>query len=76
MCVGNWLREAGIYDDFYELAENAGLTAFLHDQREQQVPCSVGGHSRLPEPYISYRARAGTTILILHDSLITSGFRR
>ena len=31
------LRAAGIYDDFYELAENAGLTAFLHDQREQYL---------------------------------------
>ena len=28
------LRAAGIYDDFYELAENAGLTDFLRDQRE------------------------------------------
>ena len=33
----NFLRAAGIYDDFYELAENAGLTAFLHDQREQYI---------------------------------------
>ena len=30
----DFLRAAGIYDDFYELAENAGLTAFLHDLRE------------------------------------------
>ena len=29
-----FLREAGIYEDFYYLAENAGLTAFLHDHRE------------------------------------------
>ena len=29
-----FLRAAGIYDDFYYLAENAGLTDFLHDQRE------------------------------------------
>ena len=28
------LRAAGIYDDFYELAENTGLTAFFHDQHE------------------------------------------
>ena len=28
------LRAVGIYDDFYELAENAGLTDFLRDQRE------------------------------------------
>ena len=26
------------------------------------VPCSVGGHSRLPKPYISCKARAETTI--------------
>ena len=29
----DFLRAAGIYDDFYELAENAGLTGFLRDQR-------------------------------------------
>ena len=33
----DFLRAAGIYDDFYELAENAGLTVFLHDQREQYL---------------------------------------
>ena len=33
----DFLRAAGIYDDFYELAENAGLTAFLHNQREQYL---------------------------------------
>ena len=32
----NFLRAAGIYD-LYELAENACLTAFLHDQREQYL---------------------------------------
>ena len=26
-----FLREVGIHEDFYHLAENAGLTAFLHD---------------------------------------------
>ena len=29
-----FLRAAGIHDDFYYLAENAGLTDFLHDWRE------------------------------------------
>ena len=29
----DFLREAGIYDDFYSLVENAGLTDFLRDQR-------------------------------------------
>ena len=29
------ISAAGIYEDFHELAKNAGLTAFLHDQRDQ-----------------------------------------
>ena len=32
-----FLRAAGIYDDFNYLAENAGLTDFLHDQCEQYL---------------------------------------
>ena len=32
----DFLRAAGIYDDFYELV-NAGLTDFLRDQREQYL---------------------------------------
>ena len=32
-----FLRAAGIYDEFYYLVENAGLTDFLHDQREQYL---------------------------------------
>lgn len=32
-----FLRVARIYDDFYYLAENAGLIDFLHDQREQYL---------------------------------------
>ena len=32
-----FLRAAGIYEDFYYLAENAGLTDFLRDQREQYL---------------------------------------
>ena len=39
---GEWpcdefLRAVGIHDDFYYLAENAGLTDFLRDQREQYL---------------------------------------
>ena len=30
-------RVVGIHDDFYYLAENAGLTDFLHDQLDQYV---------------------------------------
>ena len=33
----NFWREAGIYEDFYSLAENAGLTDFLHDRIEQYL---------------------------------------
>ena len=33
----DFLRAAEIYDDLYELAENARLTTFLHDQREQYL---------------------------------------
>ena len=32
-----FLRAAGIHDDFYYLAENAGLTDFLHDQLDQYL---------------------------------------
>jgi len=31
----NFLRADRIYDDFYSLAENAGLTDFLHNRIEQ-----------------------------------------
>ena len=33
----DFLREARIYDDFYSLAENAGPTDFLRDQRHQYL---------------------------------------
>ena len=33
----NFLRAAGIYEDFYSLADNAGLTDFLHDQIERYL---------------------------------------
>ena len=32
-----FLRAAGIHDDFYSLADDAGLTDFLHDQLEQYL---------------------------------------
>ena len=32
-----FLKAVGIYDDFYYLAENAGLTDFLYDQLEQYL---------------------------------------
>ena len=32
-----FLKEARIHEGFYHLAKNAGLTAFLHDQREQYL---------------------------------------
>ena len=33
----NFLRVAGIYEDFYSLADNAGPTDFLHDRIEQYL---------------------------------------
>ena len=33
----DFLRAAGIYEDFYSLADNAGLTDFLHDRIEQYL---------------------------------------
>ena len=33
----DFLRAAGIYDDFYSLVDNAGLTDFLHNQLEQYL---------------------------------------
>ena len=33
----DFLRRARIYEDFYLLIENAGLTNFLHDQRHQYL---------------------------------------
>ena len=32
-----FLRAAGIHDDFYSLVDNAGLTDFLHVQRNQYL---------------------------------------
>ena len=32
-----FLRAAGIYDDFYYLAENAGITGFLQDKCDQYL---------------------------------------
>ena len=33
----DFLRSTGIYEDFYELAKNAGLTDFLRDPHEQYL---------------------------------------
>ena len=33
----DFLRAAGIYEDLYSLADNVGLTDFLHDQLEQYL---------------------------------------
>ena len=33
----DFLSAPGIHDDFYPLADNAGLTDFLHDQLEQYL---------------------------------------
>ena len=33
----NFLREAEIYEDFYSLIDNVGLTDFIRDQRPQYL---------------------------------------
>ena len=33
----DFLKEAGIHEDFYSLIENAGLTGFLHDRIDQYL---------------------------------------
>src|SRR3954469_6714737 len=54
------LRAARIYDDFYELAENAGLTDFLRDQREHYLlPTNIfvqnfHFHSRRSPPTVDF----------------------
>ena len=52
----NFLRAAGIYEDIYSLAENAGLTDFLYDRIEQPLPRPSVGHVWSPRPDISSRA--------------------
>ena len=37
MAFEDFLRAGGIYEDFHELAQTAGLTAFLHDQCNQYL---------------------------------------
>ena len=36
-----FLGAAGIYDDFYYLAENAGITYFLHDKCDQYLLLTI-----------------------------------
>ena len=56
----DFLKAAGMYDNFYELAENAGLTDFLRDQREQYLLLTntfvqnIHFHSRRSPPTVDF----------------------
>ena len=52
----DFLRAAGIYEDFHELAKNAGLTAFLHDQYDQYLLLTntFHFHSRNSPPMVEF----------------------
>ena len=69
----NFLRAARVFDDFYELAENAGLTAFLHDQREQYLllnNISVQNfhfHARSSPPTVEFYLYDEHKEMSLHD---------
>ena len=55
-----FFRAAGIYEDFYELAKNADITAFLHDQRDQYLLLTnifvhnFNFHSRSSPPTVEF----------------------
>ena len=69
----DFLRAARIYDDFYELAENAGLTAFLHDRREQYLlPTNIfvqnfHFHARSSPPAVEFYLYDEHKQMSLHD---------
>ena len=55
-----FLKPAGIYEDVYYLAENAGLTDFLRDQRELYLLLTnifvqnFHFHARRPPPSVEF----------------------
>ena len=68
-----FLREAGIYEDFYYLAENAGLADFLHNQREQYLLLTnifvqkFYFHDRKSPPSVEFHLYDVVNELPLHD---------
>ena len=65
------MREAGIHEDFYHLAENAGLTAFLHDQREQYLlPTNIfvqNFHTKKSPPSVEFHLYDEVKEMSLYD---------
>ena len=55
-----FLRAAGIYEDFYYLAENAGITDFIHDKCDQYLLLTnifvqnFHFHARRPPPSVDF----------------------
>ena len=69
----DFLRADEIYDDFYELAENVGLTAFLHDQCDQYLLLTntfvqnFHFHSRNSPPTVEFYLHDEHKEMSLHD---------
>jgi hypothetical protein len=68
-----FLREARIYDDFYYLAENAGITAFLQDKCDQYLLLTntfvqnFRFHSRKDPPMVKFHLYDEPKEMTLHD---------
>ena len=68
-----FLREAGIYEDFYYLAENAGLVNFLRDKREQYLLLTntfvqnFYFHAKKSPPLVEFHLYDEVKEMSLHD---------
>ena len=68
-----FLRAAGIYDDFYYWAENAGLTDFLHNQCEQYLLLTIifvqnfYFHAKKSLPTVEFHLYDEVKEMSLHD---------
>ncbi len=68
-----FLRAAGIYEDFHELAQTAGLTTFLHDQCNQYllltntIVQNFHFHSRNSAPTVEFHLYDEHKEMSLHD---------
>ena len=68
-----FLKAVGIHDDFYHLAENAGFTVFLHDQREQYLLLTnifmqiFYFHARKSPPSVEFHLYDEVKEMLLYD---------
>ena len=78
----DFLRAAGIYEDFHELAHNAGLTAFLHDQCDQYLLLTntfvqnFHFHSRNSPPTVEFHLYDEHTTGISYFAICDGGRQR